>query len=457
MKLSIVIPVYNEENTFLELLRLVCQEKHEKEIIIVDDCSTDGTGNILKDLEKEKNIKVIYQEKNKGKGAAIREGFRHVTGNIVIIQDADLEYYPDEYTRLIEPIVTGKADVVYGSRFLGAHRAHLYWHYLGNKVINVITNIVLNTCLTDMMTCYKAFKIDALKSLELRADRFGIEPEMTAEVFRRGYKVYEVPISYNARDYDEGKKITWLDFFRCVYWLMRGYLRGNDVGRDTLLKMRVMKNNNNWVFSKLKEYIGSNTLELGSGIGTFSLKIIRHTEKLTVSDIDERHIHTLRDRFVGNKRVEIRKIDASKVSRSCTADFYDTVISLNMLEHVENDVATLKGINTVLVPEGRLLLLVPAHKWLYGSLDREVDHYRRYDKKELKEKLMESGFEIEHFEFMNIMSVFGWFINFRILKRKKMPLSTIRAFDKFIPVLSAIEKLIKPPVGLSLFVVAKKV
>ena len=456
MKLSIVIPVYNEENTFLELLRWVKEEKHDKEIIIVDDFSTDGTRDILKDIEVDPQIKVIYQEKNMGKGAAIREGFKHVSGDIVIIQDADLEYYPDEYAQLVKPIVQGKADVVYGSRFLGSHRAHLYWHYLGNKMINLITNIVLNTCLTDMMTCYKAFKLDVLKSLELKANRFGIEPEMTAEVFRRGYKVYEVPISYNARGYEEGKNITWKDFFRCVFWLFRANLRSNDVGRDTLLKMRVMKNNNQWVFNKFKPFLGAKVLELGSGIGTFSLRIIKHCKELTVSDIDQNHLHLLEERFVGNRRVQVKKIDATHVDQHVEEESYDSIVSLNMMEHVDDDVSMLKGINKVLKTGGNLLLLVPAHQFLYGSLDEEIDHKRRYSRSELKRKLQQSGFELEKFYHMNMFSTLGWVFNFKILKRKKMPLSTIKLVDKFVPLFETIEKIVPVPFGLSIFVVARK-
>lgn len=456
MKLSIVIPVYNEENTFLELLRWVREEKHQKEIIIVDDYSTDGTRDILKDLEKEDDIRVFYQEKNKGKGAAIREGFKHVTGDIVIIQDADLEYYPDEYEQLIKPIEQGKADVVYGSRFLGAHRAHLYWHYLGNKTINLITNIVLNTCLTDMMTCYKAFRREALQSLVLKANRFGIEPEMTAEIFKRRYRVYEVPISYNARDYEEGKKIKWTDFFKCCYWLIRAYLRKDDVGHDTLLKMQVMKNNNTWVYSKLKPYLGDKTLELGSGIGTFSLKLVKDTKELIVSDIDRQHLDRLGHKFIGNKRVSIKEVDASKVDQCIDKNSVDTIVTLNMLEHVEDDRAALKGMNKVLAKDGKILMVVPAHKFLYGSLDKQIYHFRRYSKKDLVEKFEESGFEIEKIEYLNFLSVFGWWFNFVLLKRKTMPLSTIAFADKLMPMVASIEKLIKFPFGLSLFCVAKK-
>ena len=225
IKLSIIIPVYNEANTILEVIRLVKAEHHKKEIIIVDDASIDGSRELLEKI-KDENIRVLFNEKNRGKGFCLRRALEYVTGDIVIIQDADLEYYPDEYGLLIRKILEGKADVVYGSRFLGGpHRVFYFHHYLGNKILNLLANILLNTNLSDLMTCYKAFKKDVIKSLTLKADRFGIEPELTAEVFKRGYRVYETPISYDGRTYEEGKKIKWTDFFVCLYWLVRASLR----------------------------------------------------------------------------------------------------------------------------------------------------------------------------------------------------------------------------------------
>jgi len=212
MKLSIVIPVYNEKNTIREIIRRVQETPFEKEIIIIDDYSTDGTREILKSLSNDKEIKVLFHEKNKGKGAALRTGFREVSGDIVIIQDADLEYNPAEYERLIAPIVEGKADVVYGSRFLGGpHRVLFFWHYVGNKVLTTISNILTNLNLTDMETCYKAFRADILKEIEFKSNRFTFEPEFTVKVAKKKYRIYETPISYMGRDYSEGKKIGWKD------------------------------------------------------------------------------------------------------------------------------------------------------------------------------------------------------------------------------------------------------
>jgi glycosyltransferase involved in cell wall biosynthesis len=210
MLLSVIVPVFNEKNTILEVVKKIQAISLEKEIIIVDDCSTDGTREILQKL-KGKEIRVFFHSRNRGKGAALRTAFKEVKGEIVIIQDADLEYEPEDYPVLIKPIIKGFADVVYGSRFLGPHRVFTIHHYLGNKFLTWLTNILYNTILTDMETGAKAFRREVIESFELKADRFNIEPEITAKVLRKRFKLYEVPISYYRRDYAEGKKITWKD------------------------------------------------------------------------------------------------------------------------------------------------------------------------------------------------------------------------------------------------------
>lgn len=215
-----MIPVYNEKNTLLDIIKRVEAVPIEKEIIIVDDFSTDGTREIMKGINSP-DIKIYYHPHNRGKGAAIRTAIPHATGDIVLIQDADLEYDPMDYPRLIEPILDGRADVVYGSRFLGTHRAFLFWHYIGNKFLSFLTNLLYNTMLTDMETCYKVFRSDVIKGLNLKSDRFQVEPEITAKVFKKGYKVFEVPISYAGRDFKEGKKITWRDGIWAVMTLVK--------------------------------------------------------------------------------------------------------------------------------------------------------------------------------------------------------------------------------------------
>ena len=222
-KLSVIIPVLNEEKTLEEIVRRVRAAPFplEKEMLIVNDASTDGTREILDRLEADDDVRVFHHSVNLGKGAGIRTAQPHVTGDLVIVQDADLEYYPEEYELLAAPIFDGRADVTYGTRFLGTHRVFLYWHYLGNRFLTWVTNILYNTMLSDMETCFKMCKGDIFRSLRLETNRFGFEPEFTAKVFKRGYKVYEVPISYNGRGYEEGKKITWRDGVAALYFLLK--------------------------------------------------------------------------------------------------------------------------------------------------------------------------------------------------------------------------------------------
>jgi len=221
-KLSVIVPVYNEQATLPKILERIRAVELPKEILVVDDGSTDSTRWVLQGFEKKGLVRAFYHDKNRGKGAAIRTALEHVTGDIVIIQDADLEYSPEEHPKVIEPIQRGVADVVYGSRFLGCHRVFMVWHFLGNKFLTFTTNVLYNTMLTDMETCYKAFRTDVIKGLTLRADRFDIEPEITAKIFKdRKHRVYELPITYDGRDYDEGKKITWRDAFPALWTLIK--------------------------------------------------------------------------------------------------------------------------------------------------------------------------------------------------------------------------------------------
>ena len=225
MKLSVVIPVYNEMETLRELLDavLAVEMDIEKEIIAVDDCSTDGTTDLLGKLSQELGIKVQYHKVNQGKGAALRTGFNAATGDVIIIQDADLEYDPNEYPKLLAPIIKGKADVVYGSRFAGgeSHRVLYFWHSIGNKFLTLLSNMLTNLNLTDMEVCYKVFTKEVLKKLTICEDRFGFEPEITAKVSRLGCRIYEVGISYSGRTYSEGKKIGWRDGFRAIWCILK--------------------------------------------------------------------------------------------------------------------------------------------------------------------------------------------------------------------------------------------
>jgi glycosyltransferase involved in cell wall biosynthesis len=240
-KVSIVIPVYNEKGTIDEILRRVLDTEVRKEVIIVDDCSTDGTRQILENMAARQangekfapaqdgsdpielqDLRFLFQAPNQGKGAALRHGFGEVTGDIVLVQDADLEYDPRDYAVLLEPIVEGRADVVYGSRFLGGpQRVHYFWHYVANRVLTLLSDICTNLKLSDMETCYKVFRKEVLAGVEVKSNRFGFEPEITAKIAKHKWRIYEVPISYAGRTYEEGKKITWKDGFQALWCIIR--------------------------------------------------------------------------------------------------------------------------------------------------------------------------------------------------------------------------------------------
>ncbi len=221
MKLSVVIPVYNEKPTLKTLVKKVLAVKIPKEIILVDDASTDGSRELVKKLSNQPNIRAIFHPRNQGKGMAIRSGIKEARGDYVIIQDADLEYDPQDYFKLLKPIKDGKAEVVYGSRFTGEHRNMFFWHWVANQFLTLVTNILYNTTLSDMETCYKVFPAKLIQSIKFNCRRFEFEPEVTAKILRQGIRIYEVPISYAGREYSEGKKIAWPDGIIALWTLIR--------------------------------------------------------------------------------------------------------------------------------------------------------------------------------------------------------------------------------------------
>jgi glycosyltransferase involved in cell wall biosynthesis len=465
MKLTVVIPVYNEINTIGEILSRVLGIDLPKEVIVVDDYSIDGTREFLKEWESEiekrskDQVRILFQPKNMGKGAALRLGFKEATGEIIIIQDADLEYHPREYPKLIEPILDGRADVVYGSRFLGTpRRVLMFWHTLGNKLLTFLSNLCTDLNLTDMETGYKVFKKEALDHIHLKSNQFGFEPEVTAKIAKMNYRIYEVPISYSGREYWEGKKIKWFDGLKAVFsilWYNFFDLETEDIVYQTLQRMKKLGRYNQWIFSKFKPFLGRRVLEIGSGIGNIT-KFLLDRDLIIATDVEPKYINLLENTFGKYRKFVIEKLDISGSNTERYRSYHiDSVICFNVLEHIEEDEKALKNIFNLLEPRGRLLLLVPSHRWLYGSLDRHLDHQRRYGGKELKKKLEAEGFKVILLKHFNRIGILGWFLNGKILMRKKLPSFQLRIYNLLVP-LFKLEELFPLPFGTSLIAIAER-
>src|SRR6266513_4752084 len=340
MKLSILMPVYNERTVVERCITLVLAaplpENMERELVIVDDCSTDGTFDILQRLAADfPQIQLYRQEKNSGKGAAVRTAIQKATGDFSLIQDADLEYDPAEYPKLMRPLLDGHADAVFGSRYMAGEQIRVlpFWHSMINKGLTLVSNMFCNLKLTDMETCYKVFRTDLLKSIPIRSDRFGFEPEIVMKSAKRKFRIYEVPISYHGRTYEEGKKIGWKDGVKALgvvlkYWLVDD-LYAAPYGRGVLNNLNGTPQYLSWLAQIVRPYLGDTVLELGAGIGNLSGRLMSRRLLYVAAEQDPLHLPALRNRFLRTPNVRVRPIDPE-----VAADFddrdgsFDTVLCL---------------------------------------------------------------------------------------------------------------------------------
>jgi glycosyltransferase involved in cell wall biosynthesis len=435
----------------------------ERELVIVDDSSTDGTFAILERLAAAfPQIRLYRHPKNRGKGAAVRTAIQKATGDFALIQDADLEYDPSEYPRLMRPLLDGHADAVFGSRYLagGQTRVLPFWHSMINKGLTLVSNMFCNLNLTDMETCYKVWRTDLLKSIPIRSDRFGFEPEITMKSAKRKFRIYEVPISYHGRTYEEGKKIGWKDGIKALLVIFRFWLIDDlyaaPYGRGLLNNLTGTPQYLSWLARKLRPYVGDEVLELNAGIGNLTGRLMSRRVMYIAADKDPLLVHALRNRFLRTPNVAVQHIDPdSPAGFNGLENSVDTVLCIDLLEDIEDPDQVLHRLAAVLKPGGRIIVLAPNLPGLLGTLDRNLGHKRRYNSGSIMRLLAAHGFTVDRVESFNKVALLPWWAYSKALGTGRISKPVLKVFDKSVWLLRRLDAVIPWP-GLSLVAVARK-
>ena len=465
--LSVLVPVYNERHLVEASLRRVLSLKSELisslQVIVVDDSSSDGSWQVLQRLAAEDDrILLLRHEHNQGKGAAIRTAIEQASGEICIVHDADLEYHPEDIPSMLVPFAREGADAVFGSRYLPSlyRRTLMYRHTLLNKFLTTAGNWFSDLNLSDLETGYKAIKTDLLKSIPIRSNDFRFEVEITFKLAKRRARIFEVPIRYLPRSYEEGKKIRARDGARALaamvyFWIIDDIYREDEYGSAILVQLEAARKFNLWMGKTLRPHVGDRVLEIGAGIGNLTNQFIPR-ELYVASDINPHYLHYLEAYAHGKPYLHVLHIDAGNPEHfaGLKAQF-DTVLMINVLEHVPDEQLALRNVWSALSPGGRAVILVPCHPALYGSLDQVLGHRERYTTTSLRAGLEKAGFSIEKLSDFNRCSVPGWWLNGRVMRRRTFSKPQLKVLNTAMPLLKKVDRLC-PWQGLSLIAVAVK-
>ncbi len=467
VSLSVLVPVYNERHlvaaSLTRLLALDDPSIASLQVVVVDDRSSDGSWDVLQRLAAaDARIELVRHERNSGKGAAVRTALARATGEIAIVHDADMEYNPADIPALLRPFIEEGADAVFGSRYMSApyRRTLMHRHTLINKGLTSVSNWLTDLSLTDLETCYKAVNTELLKSIPLRSNDFRFEVEVTFKLAKRRARIYEVPIRYAPRSYEEGKKIRARDGVLAVasmvkYSVVDDIYAEDEYGSHILASLQGARRFNKWMGDVLRPHVGDRVLEIGAGIGTLTAQFIPR-DAYCATDINPHYLHYLRSYAVGKPYLSVARADAGRPEDfQAFAGRFDTVLMINVLEHVPDPRVALGNVFHALEPGGRAIILVPQHPGLYNTLDTALDHRERYTAAGLTASLQEAGFTVPTLVDFNRVSVPSWWLNGSLLKRRHFSRVQLKVLETAMPVIRRADRLWPWP-GLSLIAIGVK-